>query len=99
MLNELYDRLRVVVNFMRPCAKLTEKTRRGARVTRRYDRPQTPFERVLACQEISGAPSSGWLREQFSAIDPIALNDQIVHLQRRLLRLAVERATPMARAG
>ena len=98
LLNELYDRLRVVVNFMRPCAKLTEKTRRGARVTRRYDGPQTPFERVLACQEVSEAAKQR-LHEQFAAIDPIALNGQIVRLQRRLLRLAAERATPMARAG
>ena len=98
LLNELYDRLRVVVNFMRPCAKLTEKTRRGARVTRRYDRPQTPFERVLACEEVSEAAKQR-LHEQFAAIDPVALNDQIVRLQRRLLRLAAERATPMARVG
>ena len=98
LLNELYDRLRVVVNFVRPCAKLTEKTRRGARLTRRYDRLQTPFERVLACEQLSEAAKQR-LREQFAAIDSIALNDQIVRLQRRLLRLVAECATPMARAG
>ena len=27
LLNELYDRLRLMVNFVRPCAKLIEKTR------------------------------------------------------------------------
>ena len=29
LLNELYDRLRLMVNFVRPCAKLIEKTRHG----------------------------------------------------------------------
>ena len=33
LLNELYDRLRLMVNFVRPCAKLIEKTRHGARGT------------------------------------------------------------------
>ena len=32
LLNELYDRLRRMVNFVRPCAKLIGKTRHGARV-------------------------------------------------------------------
>ena len=81
LLNELYDRLRLMVNFVRPCAKLIEKTRHGARVRRRYDRPQTPYQRVLACADLSEATKQR-LREQFAAIDPIALNDQIVHLQR-----------------
>ena len=98
LLNELYERLRLMVNFVRPCAKLIEKTRHGARVRRRYDRPQTPYQRVLACADLSEATKQR-LREQFAAIDPIALNDQIVHLQRRLLRLAAERATPLERAS
>ena len=98
LLNELYDRLRLMVNFVRPCAKLIEKTRHGARVRRRYDRPQTPYQRVLACSEVPAAAKQR-LRQQFAALDPIALNDQIVHLQRRLLRLAAEGATPQERAS
>ena len=79
---------------MRPCAKVTEKSRRGARVTRRYGRPQTRHERVLACSAVSETAKQH-LRQQFAAIDPVALNDQIVRLERRLLRLAAERATPI----
>ena len=98
LLNELYDRLRLMVNYVRPCAKLIEKTRDGARVRRRYDRPHTPCQRVLACEQVPEAVKQR-LREQFAAIAPIALNDQIVHLQRRLLRLAAEHASPLARVG
>ena len=65
---------------------------------RRYDRPHTPCQRVLACEQVPEAVKQR-LREQFAAIDPIALNDQIVHLQRRLLRLAAEHASPLARVG
>ena len=98
LLNELYDRLRLMVNFVRPCAKLIEKTRHGSQVRRRYDRPQTPYQRVLACEQVPEAAKQR-LREQFAAIDPIALNDQIVHLQRRLLRLAAESANRLQRVG
>jgi len=75
---------------MRPCAKLTEKTA-AARVTRRYDRPQASYERVLGYEDEAAKQR---LREQFAAIDPIALNDQIVRLQRRLLRLAAGSRQP-----
>ena len=98
LLNELYDRLRLMVNFVRPCAKLIEKTRHGARVRRRYDRPQTPYQRVLACAEVPEAAKQR-LRQQFAALDPIAVNDQIVHLQRRLLRLAAQGSTALKKAG
>ena len=85
-----------MVNFVRPCAKLIEKTRDGARMRRRYDRPHTPCQRVLACEQVPEAVKQR-LRKQFAAIHPIALNDQIVHLQRRLLRLAAEHASPLTR--
>ena len=98
LLNELYDRLRLMVNFVRPCAKLIEKTRHGAQVRRRYDRPQTPYQRVLACAEVPEAAKQR-LRQQFAALDPIAVNDQIVHLQRRLLRLATQCSTAQKKAG
>ena len=39
------------------------------------------------------------LRQQFAAVDPIAVNDQIVHLQRRLLRLAAQGSTALKKAG
>ena len=42
LLNQLYDRLRLLVNFFYPSQKLVAKTRQGARVRRVYDDPQTP---------------------------------------------------------
>jgi hypothetical protein len=40
--------LRLQTNFFSPQQKLTEKHREGAKVTKRYDRAQTPYQRVLA---------------------------------------------------
>jgi hypothetical protein len=41
------NELRLFQNFFQPSVKLKEKIRKGSRLTRRYDKPQTPWQRVL----------------------------------------------------
>jgi hypothetical protein len=53
MLNELYRSLRLYTNFFQPTMKLIEKTRIGSKVTKKYDKAQTPYKRVLACPDVS----------------------------------------------
>src|SRR6201746_1768268 len=48
MLARLYRSLRLFVNFFQPSFKLAEKTRDGAKVTKRYHPPATPYQRLLA---------------------------------------------------
>ena len=36
------------MNFFQPSMKLIEKQREGARVKKRYDRAQTPYQRIIA---------------------------------------------------
>jgi hypothetical protein len=51
-INTLYRRdLRLLQNLFLPSVKLMRKQRVGSRLRRYYDRPQTPFERVLACPQ------------------------------------------------
>ncbi len=52
-LNALYGPLAQLVNFFRPQMKLVEKTRRGARVSRRYDTAKTPYQRLVASPHVS----------------------------------------------
>ncbi len=52
ILNALYRQLRLYVNFFQPSFKLTEKKRQGSKVSKKYDIPQTPCQRVLAAPEI-----------------------------------------------
>ena len=47
-LERVHELSRDYVNFLHPVRKLTEKVRRGARITRRYDVAQTPYRRLLA---------------------------------------------------
>lgn len=75
-LNALYVDLRLLQNLFQPSMKLVRKVRVGSRLLRRYDTPQTPFERVQACPEAD--------REQVAALtrllettDPFALSQRI----------------------
>jgi hypothetical protein len=47
-LAQLYAASRLYVNFFQPSFKLKSKTRDGARVSKKYHRPATPCDRLLA---------------------------------------------------
>ncbi|HLW59187.1 MAG TPA: hypothetical protein VKV57_04590, partial [bacterium] len=48
-INDLYrHEWRLMMNLYQPSVKLLRKQRVGARICRQYDRPQTPFDRLLA---------------------------------------------------
>ena len=98
LLNQIYDRVRLLVNFFYPSQKLISKTRQGARVRRLYDAAQTPFQRVLACDEVPEEAKQR-LRRQFETLNPAALQRDAVRLQQQLLRLVAERSSPVQRVG
>ena len=86
------------MNFFYPSQKLVAKTRQGARVRRVYDDPQTPFQRVLACPEVS-EDCKDRLRRQFDTLNPAELQREVVRLQDELLSLVQQRSHPAERAG
>ncbi|MGH9169022.1 MAG: integrase, partial [Acidimicrobiia bacterium] len=90
VLGQLYEKLRLYVNFFQPQMKLVEKTRKGAKVRRRYDTPRTPYRRVLASRRVS-AEAKAALTEIYDRLNPVALKREITTLQGRLLRLAKRR--------
>ena len=87
LLTELYRHLRLYLNFYQPCLKLVEKKRNGARVTRKYDQAQTPYQRVLAAPSVP-AEVKQQLREQFLTLDPLYLLTTISQLQDQLWQYA-----------
>ena len=86
VLAELYGHLRLYVNFFQPSMKLKEKTRTGAKVTRRYDSATTPFRRVLACPEVSRSAKAA-LRRTYAELNPAELQRKMLACQTRLLAL------------
>jgi hypothetical protein len=80
ILDEMYLHLRLYVNFFQPSVKLVSKKREGSRVTKIYDKAQTPCQRVLADETIL-KDTKRHLRDQFESLDPVALLHEIERLQ------------------
>jgi IS30 family transposase len=88
ILNELYEVVRDFVNFFLPSAKLIEKVRDGARLTKRYDTPQTPYRRVLASPHVPQVVKRR-LKRRYATLNPAALKRDIDRLYKRLVTLTV----------
>ncbi|NUN92313.1 MAG: transposase family protein [Verrucomicrobiae bacterium] len=88
LLNELYRHAwNPWRNFFCPVMKLQSKTREGARWVRRYDPPQTPFERLKASNKLDHEQLRR-LEKLRSQLDPFTLKAQIEERLRRLARLS-----------
>lgn len=95
-LNAFYRVLRLYWNFFQPLRKLTAKVRHGARVTKRYDRAQTPHQRLLAADVLTPDQRHA-LDTLYRSLNPLALRTQIQETLRRVWQLADrprEAATP-----
>lgn len=83
ILNELYTVLRLYNNFFVPVMKLKEKVRIGSRIIKRYDKPKTPYQRVLQAKDVSKEVKD-CLREQYKMFDVVTLKRQIDEILKRL---------------
>ena len=70
--------------------KLVSKERIGAKVKKQYDVPQTPYQRLLALEEIS-AERKTRLRDRLDLLHPFALKRTIDKLQKRLHKMTFEK--------
>jgi hypothetical protein len=86
-LAQLYAASRLYVNFFQPSFKLQSKTRDGARVSKKYHRPATPCDRLLASTSVADAVKAE-LREQFDELDPVRLLRDIRASQQVLSEMA-----------
>jgi hypothetical protein len=94
-LGHLHEVARLYVNFFQPSFKLKSKTRQGAKVSKKYETPATPYERLLASERTTNECKQN-LRQIFFALDPVYLLSQIRQAQRTLVDLEVgkDRKTP-----
>lgn len=93
-LNDLYrNELRLFENLFLPSMKLFKKERIGSRVKRRYDKPKTPFERVLESGQ--GDPIKiAELKKLKATINPFDLAQTIERKLQHLGKLANTRQSP-----
>jgi hypothetical protein len=91
-LGRLYVLVRLYVNFFQPSFKLASKSRDGARVTKRYHPPATPYQRLLADPRTSEA-ARGRVSALQATLDPVRLLSDIRAAQKQLVEIADRPAT------
>lgn len=90
VLKQLYTTLRLYTNFFQPTMKLKSKERFGSRVKKSYHAPRTPYQRVLACAEVTAADKKK-LQRQYQALNPAALKRTLDKQCHELFRLAAKK--------
>jgi hypothetical protein len=83
LLNQIYAVLRLYKNFFLPTIKLQSKTRVGGRIQRRYDKPLTPYERLMKSRQIDRQTKEE-LRSVYESLNPAELHRQLTALRQQL---------------
>ena len=86
-LARLYESSRLYINFFQPSFKLKSKKRDGARVSKSYHPPLTPYDRLVLHPSVSEEIKER-LRTQFASLDPVHLLHDIRIGQQKLAALA-----------
>jgi hypothetical protein len=76
----LYKVLRLYVNFFQPSLKLISRTRDGAKVTKKYDKAKTPYQRIMNSPQVLEEIKSK-LKNEFESLDPVFLLAELKKLQ------------------
>jgi hypothetical protein len=93
LMNQLYSQeLRLLQNFFQPSLKLKAKKRVGSKLIRRYDIPQTPFQRILSSGQYHRVKMKQ-LKILQASLDPFALSESIDKRLAHLLRLTSQRVS------
>ena len=84
MMNELYrSEWRLYHNFFQPSTKLIEKKVVASKTLKRYDKPKTPYERVLESKHVDPSIKRS-LKEQFEKLNPFHLRKAIEAKMKRI---------------
>ncbi|MGH9030101.1 MAG: DDE-type integrase/transposase/recombinase [Acidimicrobiales bacterium] len=91
VLNEIWGLDQTFTNFLLAQQKLVFKQRDGAKVTKRHDRAQTPYERATAWAGLTDKDRKQVARTM-ARVRPAELSRRIADLTARLERLALSKA-------
>ncbi|HZO75783.1 MAG TPA: hypothetical protein VFB60_26520 [Ktedonobacteraceae bacterium] len=94
-LQNLYDVLRLYVNFFQPSMKLLSKERVGSRIKKRYDEAKTPYQRVLLSEQVTSEVEAA-LQQDYRALNPVVLLRQLKERQAALWKLSLSQGPATA---
>ncbi len=84
LLNQLYGVLRLYTNFFLPVMKLKTKIRTGSKVRKTYDKPTTPYQRILEAEDVSDEVK-GKLKDHYQTLCLVQLKKQLDMLIKKLI--------------
>ncbi len=82
----IYSDLRLYVNYFLPSVKLLAKKRVGAKVYKRYDRPTTPYRRLIALGALD-EETAARLEAEYLALNPAELRRRLTDSEKKLIRM------------
>jgi hypothetical protein len=85
VLNQIWTTLSPLTNLFTPSQKLVSKTRIGAKVIKKYDPAQTPYQRLLGHPDALDDTDAKLLAKRLGTTNPADLRRQIGDLQGDLL--------------
>ena len=88
IINRLQGYLRLYTNHFQPVMKMIEKTRVGSRVKKKYDRPRTPYQKVLDSSHVEEGRKEALAKEHLK-LNPAELKRQITKLQDKLRKIGL----------
>jgi hypothetical protein len=84
-INALYQSWNAFLNFFCPTLQLASKRRIGTKVRRKYSKPKTPCQRVLASPHVP-PESKAKLQARLATLDPLILKQTIENQLQFILR-------------
>ena len=87
LLNRIWALQGQLTNHFGPQQKLVQKIRAGAKITKKYDLPATPYERVLADEGTVRKVVKARLKRENKPLNPAAIQRQVQALCSELLTL------------
>ena len=75
-LKHLYHLVRLYGNFFQPSSKLVDRRREGGKTPKKYDRAQTPYQRLLSTGVLSKSKHQQ-LATLYQLLNPVRLRQQI----------------------
>jgi len=86
LMNNLYtSEWRLFLNFFCPSVKLLEKKRIASKTVKRYDKPKTPYQRVLESPEVS-LETKRQLKEQYKTLNPFDLRKALEEKLKKIFK-------------
>lgn len=79
-LTELYNIIRLYINFFQPSLKLCSKERLGAKIIKKYEKAQTPYQRLINSSHLSEENKLA-LMGKYKTLDPVSLLEALQQKQ------------------